>query len=90
MISTRKSLYDQVVEITSQYLGPASERFISRQIQMHIGKEPQDLTHKDLEKLIDWIKLSIALLTEDNKLVEDFSKRLTLLARRKPVKNGSK
>lgn len=84
MIGTQKTLYEQVVEVTDRYLGPASERFVSRQIQMHIGKDPKDLTQKDLEKLVDWIRLAMALLTEDNKLVDDFSERLLTLAKKSP------
>lgn len=82
------TLYEQVVNVTVDYLGPAAERFISRQIQMHIGKEPEDLTKADLEKLVDWIKLAIALLSEDSKLVEEFTKSLMALAK-KPSPRGS-
>ena len=85
MIETnRKTLYEQVVEVTVRYLGPAAERFIARQIQMHLGKDPEDLTKKDLEKLVDWIKLAMALLSEDNKLVDEFSDSLLALAKKHP------
>ena len=84
MISSKQAtLYDQVVEVTVQYLGPAAERFITRQIRMHLGKEPEDLTEADLEKLVDWIRLAIALLSEDNELVDDFSDSLMELAKKK-------
>lgn len=82
MISARPvTLYERVVGITTHYLGPAADRFIARQIQMHLDKQPEDLTSKDLEKLVDWIRLAMALLSEDNKMVDEFSNRLLKLAR---------
>lgn len=83
MSSTKQSLYEQVVNVTMEYLGPAAERFITRQIKTHIGKEPEDLTEDDLEKLVDWIKLAIALLTEDTEMVDDFSKSLLQLSKKR-------
>ena len=77
------SLYEQVVDVTMEYLGPAADRFITRQIKTHIGKEPEDLTEDDLEKLVDWIKLAIALLTEDSKMVDDFSTSLLQLSKKR-------
>lgn len=76
------TLYEQVVEVTVHYLGPAAERFVVRQIQMHLDKEPEDLTEKDLEKLVDWIRLAIALLSQDSKLVDEFSESLLALAKK--------
>lgn len=81
MPAKQPNLYEQVVNVTMEYLGPATERFITRQIKTHIGKEPEDLTEDDLEKLVDWIKLAIALLTEDNKMVDDFSRSLLELSK---------
>ena len=77
------TLYDRVVEVTVYYLGPAAERFVARQIEMHIGKEPSDLTEDDLEKLVDWIRLAIALLSEDSELVDEFTQSLLALAKSK-------
>lgn len=84
--ANNKTLYEQVVDVTVQYLGPAAERFVARQIQMHLDKDPEDLAEKDLVKLVDWIRLAIALLSEDNQLVDEFSESLLALAR-KPTKH---
>lgn len=84
MARSEDNLYNRVVYITALYLGPAAERFIARQIQIHLNKEPEELTQKDLEKLVDWIKIAIALLTEDAKVVEEFSANLMALTRVKP------
>jgi len=77
------SLYRKVVGVTTLYLGPAAERFINRQIKNHLNKNPDDLNSGDLVKLVDWLKIAIALLTEDSKVVQDYTNSLLKLARRK-------
>lgn len=74
------TLYHQAVQITKDYLGPAAERFISRQITFHLQKDPEKLTKKDIPQLAEWVKVSIAILTEDKKMVDDFTKRILKLA----------
>lgn len=81
MASTEGNLYSRVVYITTLYLGPAAERFIARQIQIHLDKDPDDLTRKDLEQLVEWIRIAIALLTEDAKVVEEYYAGLMTLIR---------
>lgn len=78
---TSHNLYQQVVDVTASYLGPAAERFISRQIQTHLGKRPEELEEEDLEKLTDWVKIAIAFLTEDEKIVKDYSESLIKLSK---------
>jgi hypothetical protein len=78
------SLKDQVLEVSQDYLGPAAERFVDRQIATHIGKTPDTLTNDDLRTLLDWFKLSFALLTKDSALVDEYIRRLNLVAQGKP------
>ena len=75
------SLYSRVVRITHVYLGPAAERFISRQVQNHLHKDPQDLSQKDLSKLIDWIRIAVSLLTEDGDIVDEYITQLESLTK---------
>lgn len=72
-------LYNQVVHITHMYLGPAADRFIARQVQNHLHKEPGDLSQKDLEKLIDWVRVAVSFITEDSRVVEEYVGRLRQL-----------
>lgn len=74
-----QDLHDRVVEIAADYLGPASKRFIDRQIVNHLHKQPEELTNKDLEELINWIEVVTALITEDKKLIKEFAGRLHTL-----------
>ncbi len=73
-------VYKQAVDITRDYLGPAADRFLSRQIAYHLHKEPHELTSRDIPGLAEWAKVSIAILSEDRKVVDEFSKRIMSLA----------
>lgn len=76
----KNSIHREVVVATRPYLGPAAERFVERQIHFHLKKEPEELTKEDIPKLAEWIKVSIAILTEDKRMVDSFDnsiKRLT-------------
>lgn len=78
------SLYDKVVSVTHVYLGPAAERFIARQVENHLHKAPEQLSRTDLAGLIDWIKVVVSLLTEDNEIIEEYAAELQKLAGVKP------
>lgn len=71
-----ETLYDRVVRVTHVYLGPAADRFIARQVQNHLHKQPEDLTEKDLGKLVDWIRVTVSLLTEDSEVIEEYINQL--------------
>lgn len=75
-------LFEQIVDITYDYLGPAARRFIAREVETHLHKKPENLTDTDIPTLLDWSKLAIALLTDDKDMVDDFSRRLAALTRR--------
>lgn len=80
MNTNQLSLYEQVVRATNVYLGPAADRFIVRQIQNHLNKPPEQMTSRDLVKLIDWIRVAMSLLTEDTAVVEEYTEKLHQLA----------
>ncbi len=73
------SLYHKVVAITADYLGPAAERFIDRQVQNHLQKDPADLVTADLDTLIDWLRISFAFITNDRSIIDELTSRLTSL-----------
>ena len=82
--NTEVTLYTQVVRVTHVYLGPAADRFIARQVQNHLHKEPADLSETDLLKLIDWVRVAVSLITEDTAIVEEYIDRLEKLANKEP------
>ena len=81
MAPASESLYERVVRITHIYLGPAADRFIDRQVQNHIKKDPNKLNKDDLEVLIDWIRVAVSLLTDDGEIVEEYVTQLERLVK---------
>lgn len=79
-------LYEQVVKVTNVYLGPAADRFITRQIENHLDKPPQKMTKEDLAQLVDWIQVAMSLITEDSDIVEEYTQQLRKLASNEPKK----
>lgn len=80
-------LYDQVVKVTNVYLGPAADRFITRQIENHLDKPPQKMSEEDLLQLIDWIRVAMSLITEDGDIVEEYIQQLKQIAQPRAKKN---
>lgn len=79
-MATTPSIYTQMVKITHIYLGPAADRFIARQVQNHLGKEPEMINRNDLESIIDWIGVAVSLLTDDREIIEEYLSSLHKLA----------
>ena len=85
------NLYEDVVTITYNYLGPAADRFVARQIRNHLQKDPAELRPKDLRQLIDWIQLAMRLISNDSKTIDRYVADLETLAQTKrPVTHGKK
>jgi hypothetical protein len=75
-MNQKPRLYDQIVVITAEYLGPAAERFLYRQVTNHLGIPPTALNKRDLEKLLTWIRLAMIILTNDEQLVGEYMEQL--------------
>ena len=75
------ALADNVVEVTEEYLGVAAKRFVARQISFHLGKRPEELKKEDIPQLAEWIKVSMAFLTEDKIMVDSLAQKLINLAK---------
>lgn len=87
----KSTLYDDVVDITYQYLGPAADRFVVRQIRNHLQKDPGELQQKDLRQLIDWIQLAMRLISNDAEVIDQYIAELEILAKHKhPVSSSEK
>lgn len=85
MVAT--NIYGQVVGITYEYLGPAADRFVARQVRNHLHKNPEDLQRKDLRQLLDWMRLAMSLLSDDTQLVELYIADLEQLTQPKERKS---
>lgn len=73
-------LYEDILVITQDYLGPAAQRFIDRQIAFHLNKKPQEITKEDVPNLVEWVSVTLASLTEDTNAVKNCSSRISDLA----------
>jgi hypothetical protein len=73
------TLYHKTVQVTEEYLGPAGERFIRRQISTHLNIEPEQLDKHNLSKLIDWSSIAFALMTNNPKDIDEFTHDLRSL-----------
>lgn len=76
-------LSDDIIGIARTYLGPAADRFIKRQVSFHLKKKPEQLTPKDIPELAEWIKVSLALLTEDRSMVDKCESEILALAKKR-------
>lgn len=72
-------LYEQVASVTEDYFGPAAPRYIERLISTRFHKPAAELRPEDMPELIEWVRLSVAVLTEQERVVEDLTSRLSLL-----------
>lgn len=75
------TLADSVVEVAEEYLGVAAKRFVNRQINFHFNKRPEELSKADIPQLAEWIKVSMAFLTEDKAIVDGLAQKLLNLAK---------
>ena len=73
-------LYQRAIEIASNYLGPASERFLKRQITQHLEKDPESLSRVDIPELAKWVHTSVGPSVADPKVADDFRQELLALA----------
>ncbi len=72
--------YEQIIDVTKDYLGPAAKRFIDRQVSFHFEKDPKDLTREDVEKIAESVRISLGLLTQDKVMVTEAEKRIRAIA----------
>ena len=78
-MGTNSTLYKKTVQVTEEYLGPAGERFIRRQISTHLNIEPESLDKHNLSQLIDWSSIAFALVTNNSRDVDAFTQDLRAL-----------
>lgn len=77
---TTENLYKKAVEISEDYLGPAGERFIRRQITTHLNIEPEQLQKKQLPELAQWLHAAFAVITRDVHYVNEYVEAILALS----------
>ena len=81
-MSPKQTLYPKIVGISEEFLGPAGERFIRRQVETHLAIKPENITVQHLPQLVDWMRLMFTMITNDQKVVDDFTSQLLDLVHR--------
>lgn len=76
-MAANSDIYDELVKIAGDYLGPAAPRFVARQIEFHLDKKPWELTRQDMAPLEGWVRVSLTLLTEDKQMADEFATRVS-------------
>ena len=64
------ALSDSAIEVAKQYMGPAAEKFMNRQMKEHLGIEPANLTADKLSELATWCISSGKLVMGEEKAKE--------------------
>ena len=73
-------LYNDVVGAARPYLGPAADKFISRQISQHLSIQSDQLAGQHLEELSKWCFISGKLVMAEAK-AQEFSQKVKSLKR---------
>ena len=74
-----EAFYSKILKITEDYLGPAADRFLNRQINVHLRKSPSEITKNDVHMVAVLIRSRLVVLTQDQRVVDEAFKRLTSL-----------
>ncbi len=66
------SLSSAVITVVTDYLGPAAEKFVNRQVTHHVGRGVtlETLSAESLPELFKWIEISSKLLIDQEKVAE--------------------
>lgn len=72
-------LYERVSKVTEDYFGPSASRYIERLVGTRFHKPAAELQPEDMPELIEWMRLSVALLTDKEWVVEELTSKLSAL-----------
>jgi len=76
-----QNYYRQVVGATEEFLGPAAERFINRQIEFHLGKSPETIKRDDIPRLKETLSAALGLLVKDKAVVAEAMHKFDLIVK---------
>jgi hypothetical protein len=76
-----ESRYIQLTNIIRDYLGPATERFLNRQIEFYLNKSTKELTVEEITRLSVGIQNALRLLTRDEAIINEATRRIQGVAK---------
>lgn len=74
------SLYQKVTRTSEDFFGPSGPHFIGKVVQNHLHKDPKRLTKHDMPELIVWLRLAVAMVIKDRRVIAKFISRLDRLS----------
>lgn len=75
-----KTYFYKVVSVAEEFLGPAAERFVRRQVEFHLSKNPKDLTSKDVLKLSRTFGTSLGQIVKSDEMIKRAVKKIEMIA----------
>ena len=72
------ALYNDVINLARPYLGPAAEKFVSRQVSAHLNVKSDQIARQHMEELSKWCLISGKLVMDDAK-AQEFSQKIKSL-----------
>jgi hypothetical protein len=73
-------MYDDVLEVAKMYMGPAAQRFMSRQVTVHLGVQEAQLEVKHVEELGELCYKNSRMFMPEDKALQ-FGEKIKLLGK---------
>lgn len=80
-LNTMQDYYPKIIAIMRDYLGPAAERFVNRQMLLSLDKEDSRLDKKDITRLSQGISAALGVLTHRKDIVDEAVGRIKELTK---------
>ncbi len=71
--------YEKIVNIVQDYLGPAASRFVDKQLDFHLNRKDKNIRQSEVIRVGEWMRVGLALITQDKKIVEECFSRIEKL-----------
>lgn len=75
-------VFEEIVDMTSDYIGPAARRFVTKIVHNHLDKSPSELKRSDVTEYHEAAVIAFARITKNSRLRYEFSTRLLALKTR--------
>lgn len=67
--------------MTEEFLGPAAERFVNRQIEFRLGKTPETIGRSDIPTLKEALSVALGILVKDQEIVSQAKRKFDLITK---------
>lgn len=64
--------YVELLKLTRAYFGSDGPNHVAKFLHTHLEKSPNDVTSEDIISLIDWLKILVGFLEDDEEIVKQY------------------